>query len=69
VPKETALDVAEECGERGVRAIIVITAGFKEVGPAGQAREQELLAIAQKYDMRMIGPNCLGVVNTAKTSG
>jgi acetate---CoA ligase (ADP-forming) len=66
VPKETALDVAEACGRKGVRAIVVITAGFKEVGPAGQAREQELFAIAQKYDMRMIGPNCLGVVNTAE---
>ena len=64
VPKERALMVAEECGRRGVRAIIVITAGFKEVGPAGAAREQELLDIAQRYGMRMIGPNCLGVVNT-----
>jgi acetate---CoA ligase (ADP-forming) len=66
VPKERALAVAEQCGERGVRALVVITAGFKEVGPAGAAREQQLLAIAQKYGMRMIGPNCLGVVNTAE---
>jgi acetate---CoA ligase (ADP-forming) len=65
VPKERALAVAEECGRSGVRAIIVITAGFKEVGPAGAEREHELVAIAQKYDMRMIGPNCLGVVSTA----
>jgi acetate---CoA ligase (ADP-forming) len=65
VPKELALAVAEECGARGVRALIVITAGFKEVGPAGLEREQQLLAIAQKYGMRMIGPNCLGVVSTA----
>jgi acetate---CoA ligase (ADP-forming) len=65
VPKELALAIAEECGARGVRALIVITAGFKEVGPAGLEREQQLLAIAQKYGMRMIGPNCLGVVSTA----
>jgi acetate---CoA ligase (ADP-forming) len=65
VPKELALAIAEECGARGVRALIVITAGFKEVGPAGLEREQRLLAIAQKYGMRMIGPNCLGVVSTA----
>jgi acetate---CoA ligase (ADP-forming) len=64
VPKEGALAVAEQCGRRGVRAIIVITAGFKEVGPAGAARELELLDIAQRHGMRMIGPNCLGVVNT-----
>jgi acetate---CoA ligase (ADP-forming) len=66
VPKERALQVAEACGERGVRTLIVITAGFKEVGPAGAEREQELLSIAQKYGMRMIGPNCLGVVSTAE---
>jgi acetate---CoA ligase (ADP-forming) len=65
VPKELALAVAEECGGRGVRTLIVITAGFKEVGPAGLEREQQLLSIAQKYGMRMIGPNCLGVVSTA----
>jgi acetate---CoA ligase (ADP-forming) len=65
VPKERALGVVEECGQAGVRAIVVITAGFKEVGPAGAEREHELLAITQKYGMRMIGPNCLGVVSTA----
>jgi acetate---CoA ligase (ADP-forming) len=64
VPKEHVLAVAEACGEKGVRALIVITAGFKEVGPAGAEREQALLAITHRYDMRMIGPNCLGVVNT-----
>lgn len=64
VPKQYALQAAEECGERGVRALIVITAGFKEVGPAGLEREQQLLGIAQRYGMRMIGPNCLGVVST-----
>jgi acetate---CoA ligase (ADP-forming) len=66
VPKELALAAARECGENGVGALIVITAGFKEVGPAGREREQELLAIAHRYGMRMIGPNCLGVVNTAR---
>jgi acetate---CoA ligase (ADP-forming) len=65
VPKEVALAVAEACGRRGVRALIVITAGFREVGGAGVAREEELLAIAHRYGMRMIGPNCLGVVSTA----
>jgi acetate---CoA ligase (ADP-forming) len=65
VPKERALVVAEQCGERGVRTLIVITAGFKEVGPAGAEREEQLLAIARRYGMRMVGPNCLGVVNTA----
>ena len=65
VPKALALNVAEECGAKGVRRLVVITAGFKEVGTSGRAREQELLAIAQRYGMRMVGPNCLGVLNTA----
>jgi acetate---CoA ligase (ADP-forming) len=65
VPKELALAAVEQCGEKGVRALVVITAGFKEVGPAGRAREQELLAIAQRYGMRLVGPNCLGVLTTA----
>jgi acetate---CoA ligase (ADP-forming) len=66
VPKELALAAAEQCGERGVRSLVVITAGFKEVGPAGHEREQQLLEIAHRYGIRMIGPNCLGVVNTAE---
>jgi acetate---CoA ligase (ADP-forming) len=65
VPKERALAAARSCAEKGVRALVVITAGFKEVGPAGRVREQELLAIAHGAGMRMIGPNCLGVVSTA----
>jgi acetate---CoA ligase (ADP-forming) len=66
VPKERALEVAEACGRSGVRALVVITAGFKEVGGAGVEREQQLLAVAQRYGMRIIGPNCLGVVSTAE---
>jgi acetate---CoA ligase (ADP-forming) len=65
VPKAHVLDVAVACGERGVRALVVITAGFKEIGGAGVEREHQLLEITQRYGMRMIGPNCLGVVNTA----
>src|SRR5688572_12739223 len=65
VPKEHVIAVADACGRRGVRALIVITAGFKEVGGAGLARERELIALVHRYGMRMIGPNCLGVVSTA----
>jgi len=65
VPKERVVAVAEECGEHGVRALVVISAGFKEVGPAGQDRESALLRVAQRYGMRMVGPNCLGVLNTS----
>ena len=65
VPKERVLAAAEACGVKGVRALVVITAGFREVGPAGREREQELLTIAQRHGMRMVGPNCLGVLSTA----
>ncbi len=63
VPPDPALAVAEECGQRGVRALIVITAGFKEVGGDGHERERKLLDIVRRYDMRMVGPNCLGVID------
>jgi acetate---CoA ligase (ADP-forming) len=67
VPPQAVLQVAEECGERGVQGLIVITAGFKEVGHEGQKLEDELLAIVRRYKMRMVGPNCLGVIdNVAK---
>jgi len=64
VPKELVLDVAVECGEAGVRSLVVISAGFREVGGEGAVREQELLAEVRKYGMRMVGPNCMGVLNT-----
>jgi acetyltransferase len=54
----------KQCVEKGVRAAIVISAGFRETGAAGLAREQRLTAIAREGGIRMIGPNCLGVINT-----
>jgi len=65
VPKQVVPAVAEQCGRKGVKAIIVITAGFKEVGPAGASLENEVLEIARRHGMRMVGPNCLGVLNTS----
>lgn len=64
VPKERVLAAAEACGRKGVRALVVVTAGFREVGPAGLQREQEVVAVAHRYRMRMVGPNCLGIVST-----
>ena len=64
VPKERVLDVARECGEAGVRSLVVITAGFREIGGAGIEREQQLMEIVERYGMRMVGPNCMGVLNT-----
>ncbi len=64
VPAESVLEVAEECGKKGVKAIIVISAGFAEIGEEGRKRQEELLRICRKYGMRLIGPNCMGIVNT-----
>jgi acetyltransferase len=61
-PEATAPALIDECVERGVRGAIVISAGFKETGPAGEALERELLARARRGPLRLIGPNCLGVM-------
>jgi len=55
----------EECGKKGVPAVIVITAGFREAGREGLERERELIEIAQRHGIRLIGPNCLGVIDTS----
>ncbi|HKG93504.1 MAG TPA: acetate--CoA ligase family protein [Gemmatimonadaceae bacterium] len=64
VPKQHVLGVAEECGRLGVRGLVVISAGFKETGPEGMERERELMAVVRRHGMRMVGPNCMGVINT-----
>ncbi len=64
VPKEHVLAIAEECGVAGVKGLVVISAGFREIGGDGVAREAQLMDIVRRYGMRMIGPNCMGVVNT-----
>lgn len=65
IPSNFVLDVAKECGEKGVKAIVCITAGFREVGGEGVENEKKLLAIVDKYNMRMLGPNCMGLLNTS----
>ncbi|HMA22654.1 MAG TPA: CoA-binding protein, partial [Gemmatimonadaceae bacterium] len=63
VPKEQVLDVADECGAAGVKGLIVISAGFREMGSEGAARELRLMEIVRRHGMRMVGPNCMGIVN------
>ncbi|HEU4993618.1 MAG TPA: acetate--CoA ligase family protein [Gemmatimonadaceae bacterium] len=65
VPKEKVADVAAECGAAGVRGLVVISAGFREVGRAGLERERRLVEIVRRHDMRMVGPNCMGVINAS----
>jgi acetyl coenzyme A synthetase (ADP forming)-like protein len=64
VPSRFAIDAMESCGRKGVKGVIVITAGFKEVGEVGAHLEHDLFAVAKKYGMRVVGPNCMGVINT-----
>ncbi len=64
VPKQLALEATAECGKKGVKGIIMITAGFKEVGGEGVKLEEKLGEIIRKYKMRLVGPNCMGVINT-----
>lgn len=64
VPKQFVLGVVDECGAKGIKGLVVITAGFKEVGPEGAELESALVAKVNKYGMRMVGPNCMGVINT-----
>jgi acetate---CoA ligase (ADP-forming) len=64
VPKELVCEVAEECGASGVRGLMVISSGFRELGAEGLQREHELLAITRRHGMRMIGPNCMGAINS-----
>ncbi len=54
----------EQCGQKGIKGAIIISAGFKEVGGQGIEREEQIKSIAHKYGMSFIGPNCLGVINT-----
>jgi len=65
IPARIVLQVARECGEKGVKALIVITAGFSEIGGEGAKLQQALLDLCGEFGMRMIGPNCLGVVRTS----
>src|SRR5438093_3485630 len=64
VPAAVVPSVTEACGKKGVKSLIVISAGFKEVGQEGAALEHQVASLAQKYSMRMVGPNCLGTINT-----
>lgn len=63
-PAATIPRLMEECGQKGVRGVIIISAGFAESSPEGRVRQDEILEIARRYGMRLVGPNCMGVINT-----
>jgi acetyl coenzyme A synthetase (ADP forming)-like protein len=66
VPAALVLATVEACGRKGVKGVVVISAGFKETGGPGAALEQRLLEVVRANGMRLIGPNCLGVLNTER---
>lgn len=66
VPSKTVVKVMKQCAEKGVKGIVLITAGFKEIGEEGKKLEDEVIAIADKHKIALIGPNVLGIINTQK---
>ena len=65
VPSESVTDVVLDCAAKGVHGLIVISAGFAEEGSEGRKRQRALVNLSRSYGLRLIGPNCLGVINTA----
>jgi acetyltransferase len=63
-PSNVVERALQQCGEKGIKSVIVISAGFREIGEKGIEREKRLIEICRKYGISMIGPNCLGVINT-----
>lgn len=61
-PAKRVVHIIRECGEHGVKAAVILSSGFRETGPAGARLEQTLLETAQHYNLRLIGPNCLGLM-------
>ena len=64
VRRDLVLGIVEECGQKGVGGIVIITAGFRETGAEGAALEDRIMERCRHYKMRLIGPNCFGVINT-----
>ncbi len=68
VPPQQVLEVVDQCASKGVFGLVIITAGFGETGPEGKERERILRQKLVSYGMRLIGPNCLGVLNNAPST-
>jgi acetyltransferase len=64
IPARLALETAEECGKKGIKNLVVITAGFKEIGRPGAELEKEFMSVCDRYGMRVLGPNVVGFIDT-----
>ena len=65
VPADAVPDVVLDCAAKGVHGLVVISSGFAEQGPKGRQQQRKLLGLSRGYGLRLIGPNCLGIINTA----
>jgi acyl-CoA synthetase (NDP forming)/GNAT superfamily N-acetyltransferase len=65
VPADAVQDVVLDCAAKGVHGLVVVSSGFAELGAEGRARQRQLVGLARSYGLRLVGPNCLGVINTA----
>jgi acyl-CoA synthetase (NDP forming)/RimJ/RimL family protein N-acetyltransferase len=65
VPAESVQDVVLDCAAKGVHGLVVISSGFAETGEDGRRRQRRLVGLARSYGLRLVGPNCLGVINTS----
>lgn len=66
IPASTVPKLVEECGEAEILGLIIISAGFSEMGPEGKELENKIDRIREEYDMRILGPNCLGIINPSE---
>ncbi|MGN6576571.1 MAG: bifunctional acetate--CoA ligase family protein/GNAT family N-acetyltransferase [Nocardioides sp.] len=65
VPSDAVADVVLDCAAKGVHGLVVVSSGFAETGEEGRQRQRRLVGLARSYGLRLIGPNCLGIINTA----
>ena len=66
LPAPIVVDAVRDCAAKGVKAAVIISAGFAEIGGAGQKRQDELVAIARDANMRLVGPNCMGLMDVKR---
>jgi acetate---CoA ligase (ADP-forming) len=66
INRNLVLQAVEECGKRGIRNLVIITAGFKEAGPEGERLEQSLRSLIDRYNLNVVGPNCMGIIHRSE---
>lgn len=66
INRNLVLKAVEECGERGIRNLVIITAGFKEAGVEGERLEESLRTLIHRYDLNVVGPNCMGIIHRSE---